>query len=194
MRIWFLIVASFQILSGCNNNNVAQNHKENLIQVKNSNLQNVDRKTGQQIAQHLVQLTTSLPNVEDASAVVLGNFAFVGIDVDSNIERSQVGSIKYSVAESLKKDPYGAKAVVIADPDITARLKEITQDINNGEPIRGIMNELADIAGRLMPEIPADIVDPKPKNGIQDPKKQLNKSEQKNLNNKQNKQSNNQMD
>lgn len=194
MRIWFLIVTSFFILSGCNNNEVTQNQKQNLIQVKNSNIEHVDRQTGQQIAKHLVDLTVSLPNVEDATAVVLGRFAFVGIDVDSNIDRSQVGSIKYSVAESLKNDPHGANAVVIADPDIAARLKEISKDIENGEPIQGIMNELADISGRLMPEIPADIIDPKPKNGVEDPKKQLNKSEEKDLNNKQNNQSNNYMD
>lgn len=194
MRIWFLIATSFLILSGCNNNDGAENQKQNLIQVKNSNIQNVDRKSGQQIAQHLVELTTGLPNVEDATAVVLGKFAFVGIDVDANIDRSQVGSIKYSVAESLKKDPYGANSIVIADPDITARLKEISKDIENGEPIQGIINELADISGRLMPEIPADLIDPKPKTGVQDPKKQLNKSEKDTLNNKQNNQSNKHMD
>ena len=55
----------------------------------------------------------------------LGRYAIVGIDVNSKIERSQVGSIKYSVAESLKKDPHGARAVVVADADTMQRLKEI---------------------------------------------------------------------
>ena len=78
-----------------------------------------------------------------------------------NLDRSEVGSIKYSVAESLKNDPHGARAVVVADPDLNARLKEVTEDIRIGEPIQGILNELADISGRLMPEIPADLVNPK---------------------------------
>jgi YhcN/YlaJ family sporulation lipoprotein len=194
MRIWFLILTSLFIISACNNNEVAENTEKQIIHVKNSNLQEVDRNTGQQIAQHLVELTTSMPGVNDATAVVLGKFAIVGIDVKKDIDRSQVGSIKYSVAESLKSDPHGARAIVVADPDITARLKEISEDIEKGEPIQGIANELADIAGRLMPEIPADIVDPEPKSGVEDPKKQLNKSEEKKLDNKQDSQSKGHMD
>lgn len=192
MRILYLIVISLFLISGCNNNNkeVAENQKQNIVQVKNTNIPEIDRSTGQDIAQHLVDLTTSIPNVKDATAVVLGPFALVGIDVDANIERSQVGSIKYTVAESLKKDPHGARAVVIADPDITARLKEIAEDIENGAPIQGIANELADISGRLMPEIPADIVEPKSKTeAVDDPKKQLDKPESKQLENKQNEES-----
>jgi YhcN/YlaJ family sporulation lipoprotein len=192
MRVLYLIVISLFLITGCNNNNkeVAENQDQNIVQVKNTNIPEVDRSTGQDIAQHLVDLTSSIPNVKDATAVVLGPFAFVGIDVDSDMERSQVGSLKYTVAESLKKDPHGARAVVIADPDITARLKEIAEDIENGAPIQGIANELADISGRLMPEIPADIVEPKSKTeAVDDPKKQLNKSESKQLENKQNEES-----
>jgi YhcN/YlaJ family sporulation lipoprotein len=197
MRILYLIVISLFLISGCNNNNkeVAENQNQNLVRVKNTNIPEVDRSTGQDIAQHLVDLTSRIPNVKDATAVVLGPFAFVGIDVDSDMERSQVGSLKYTVAESLKKDPHGARAVVIADPDITARLKEIAEDIENGAPIQGIANELADISGRLMPEIPADIVEPKSKKeSTQDPKKQLNESEGKKLENKQDEQSNHHKD
>lgn len=191
MRILVLIVTFLIILTGCNNNDrVAENQNNNVVNVKNSNIPEVDRQTGQEVAQHLVKLTTSMPDVKDATAVVLGRYAFVGIDVDENIDRSQVGSIKYTVAESLKNDPHGARAVVIADPDLTARLREIAEDIENGEPIQGVVNELADISGRLMPEIPADIVDPQPKNATENPDKTLNKSEQTNLEKKQQEQSN----
>jgi YhcN/YlaJ family sporulation lipoprotein len=191
MRILFLIIISIFVFTGCNNNNeVAEKADEKFIKVKNSNIPEVDRQTGQEIAQHLVKLTTGMPNIKDATAVVIGRFAFVGIDVDANIDRSKVGAIKYSVAESLKNDPHGANAVVIADPDITARLKEIAEDIENGRPIQGIINELADISGRLMPEIPADIIDSNPKEAVKDPKKQLNQSEDKKLEKKQDEQSN----
>jgi YhcN/YlaJ family sporulation lipoprotein len=191
MRILFLIIISIFVFTGCNNNNeVAEKADEKFIKVKNSNIPEVDRQTGQEIAQHLVKLTTGMPNIKDATAVVIGRFAFVGIDVDANIDRSKVGSIKYSVAESLKNDPHGANAVVIADPDITARLKEIAEDIENGRPIQGIINELADISGRLMPEIPADLIDSNPKEAVKDPKKQLNQSEDKKLEKKQDEQSN----
>ncbi len=139
----------------------------------------------------MVNLATSIPNVNDATAVVLGRYAIVGIDVNKNLDRSEVGSIKYSVAESLKNDPHGARAVVIADPDTNARLKEIYADIQNGKPVQGVMNELADISGRLMPEVPADIVEPSPANqNTEKPKQKLNKQEQQNLEKQQQEQSN----
>lgn len=190
MKILILIL-SFVLLSGCGTNNeAADREKQNVVHVKNSAIQEVDRETGQDISRHLVELASRLPNVKDATAIVLGNYAIVGIDVKSNIDRSQVGSIKYSVAEALKNDPHGARAVVIADPDMTARLREISEDIQRGKPIQGIMNELADIAGRLMPEIPADIVDPVPEKETEKPKNKLNDDEQKNLEEKQQEQSN----
>jgi YhcN/YlaJ family sporulation lipoprotein len=176
MKKLLMISVLLLILPGCNNNQNAQNQsneKQSLVNVKNSYIEEVDRQTGQEISKHLVELATSIPNVNDATAVVLGRYAIVGIDVNSKLERSQVGSIKYSVAESLKKDPHGARAVVVADADTMQRLKEINGDIKRGRPIQGIMEELADIAGRLIPEIPADIIDPNPKNATEEPKKKL---------------------
>jgi YhcN/YlaJ family sporulation lipoprotein len=191
MRKILMVNIIILFLTGCNfQHNVQKNEKQNLVNVKNSYIQDVDRKTGQEISKRLVNLASSIPNVNDATAVVLGRYAIVGIDVNSKIDRSQVGSIKYSVSESLKNDPYGAKAVVVADPDTTQRLKEIASEIKKGRPIQGVMNELADVAGRLMPEVPGDLINPTPKNGMQEQKKKLSPNEEKNLNKKQEKQSN----
>lgn len=194
MKNWLVLVFAIMLLTGCGiNKNQSQNspsQKQNLVNVKNSAIQEVDRTSGQQIATRLVNLASSIPNVNDATAVVLGRYAIVGIDVNKNLERSEVGSIKYSVAESLKHDPNGANAIIIADPDLNARLREISDDLQNGKPLQGIMNELADIAGRLMPEIPADIIEPTPKNGTEDPKKKLNNQDKQNLEKQQDEQSN----
>jgi YhcN/YlaJ family sporulation lipoprotein len=191
MKKLLLLTAILIIITGCSTNqNIQTNDRQSLINVKNSNIKEVDRKTGQEISQRLVHLATSIPNVHDATAVVIGQYAIVGIDVNSKLDRSQVGSIKYSVAESLKKDPYGAKAVVVADVDTTQRLKEISADINKGRPIQGIMEELADVTGRLMPEIPGDLITPNPKNATDKPNEKLSPNEQKNLDKKQEEQSN----
>ncbi|WP_026574746.1 YhcN/YlaJ family sporulation lipoprotein [Bacillus sp. UNC438CL73TsuS30] len=189
-KIAAVIILIFSI-AGCSNNEVNQKQdNKSLVNVKNSYIENVDRKTGQEISKRLVELATSIPNVNDATAVVIGRYAIVGIDVNSKLERSQVGTIKYSVAESLKKDPYGAKSIVVADADTTARLREISTDINKGRPIQGIMEELADVAGRLMPEVPGDLITPNPKNATDEPDKNLSPKEQNNLKQKQEEQSN----
>lgn len=179
------------LLTACNGqNNANRTDEDHKVKVQNSVIENVDRQSGQQISRHLVDLTTHIPNVEDAAAVVVGRYAIVGIDVKDQMERSEVDTVKYTVAEALKKDPHGARAVVVADPDITARLREISEDIQNGQPIRGIMNELSDITGRVMPEVPADMIEPQTKSPTEDPKKKLNEGEQKELEKEQEQQSN----
>jgi len=191
MKKTLIITALCLTLAGCSTKKeLTNNENASYVKVKNSYIESVDRKTGQEISKRLVRLATSIPNVNDATAVVLGRYAIVGIDVNAKIDRSQVGSIKYSVAESLKKDPYGAKAVVVADADTTQRLKEIQTDINKGRPIQGIMEELADVAGRLMPEIPGDLITPSPKNATEKPDKKLPEKDKKKLEKEQEDQSN----
>lgn len=174
---------------GYRNDDSTENNKP--ITVKNSNTPQVERKTGQQISKHLVNLATSVPNVKDATAVVLGNYAIVGIDLDGNVERSEVGTIKYSVAESLKNDPYGAQAIIVADPDLYSRIQEVGSDIENGKPIQGIMNELSDITGRVMPEIPRHLEDSDPENAPKEPDKKMHNQKEKQLNKEQEDQSQN---
>lgn len=55
-------------------------------------------------------------------------------------------TIKYSVAQALKNDRYGANAVVIADPDTVSRLREMSREISEAHPVTGILDELAAIA------------------------------------------------
>ncbi|AXN40401.1 YhcN/YlaJ family sporulation lipoprotein [Peribacillus butanolivorans] len=197
MRKFILSLATVLLMTGCsmnnnNNNEESQdNTKSNLTKVNNSSVQETDRKTGQQTAKRLTGLAKSIPEVNDATAVVLGKYAIVGIDIDQDIERSQVGTIKYSVGESLKHDPNGANAIIVADPDINERIREVAKDINNGKPVRGILNELADITSRVIPEVPGDILTPTPTKVIENEKAKLNNNkERKQLDEEQNDQSN----
>lgn len=130
-------------------------------QAENPRLNN--NKTGQEVAEHLVHLAERVPEVQGAIAVVMGDLAVVGIDVTAELDRSDVGVVKYEVAEALKDDPHGAYAFISADPDINVRLREMQEDIQAGHPITGIMNELAAIVGRIIPIVPG------PEHEMQDP-------------------------
>jgi YhcN/YlaJ family sporulation lipoprotein len=106
------------------------------------------------IAAHLEALAQKVPGVKGANCVVLGNTAVVGVDVDGNLDRARVGTLKYSVAEALRKDPHGANAIVTADIDLTQRIKDMRADINKGRPVAGFAEEMADIIGRIVPQLP----------------------------------------
>ncbi|MBY0117541.1 YhcN/YlaJ family sporulation lipoprotein [Paenibacillus sp. FSL L8-0435] len=106
---------------------------------------------------HLKALAKQVEGVEDANCVILGNTAVVGIDVDGELERARVGTIKYAVAEALRKDPEGIDSIVTADADVTERIKEIGEHIRQGHPISGFASELADMVGRIIPQLPKDV-------------------------------------
>ncbi|MGO4899571.1 YhcN/YlaJ family sporulation lipoprotein [Bacillus sp. GM2] len=199
MRIFFLIlIQTVMLLSACGIQNNARNEANELpgnkpIQVKNSSQEPVNREDGQAISRRLVKITESVPGVNDATAVVLGRLAVVGIDVKDNLERSKVESIKYSVAEALQNDPYGANAAVVADPDTVNRLRAMGREIQAGRPVKGILDELAAIVGRVLPEVPNDATDNQQTNPTKSNNDQLNDRNQKQLEKEQNKQSNKHM-
>ena len=87
------------------------------------------RMSNEKRVSHLKALAKQVEGVKDASCVILGNTAVVGIDVDGDLERARVGTIKYAVAEALRKDPEGVDSIVTADADVTERVKEIGEHI-----------------------------------------------------------------
>lgn len=188
-----LFLFGMLILTGCQNQE-AENirNEDHVVYVKDPGERQQEDLSGQEIAEHLSDIASRVPNVNDATAVVVGPYTVVGVDVNAELDRSRVGSIKYSVAESLRHDPYGRKAVVVADPDTFDRLNQMASQIRQGNPGKGFMDELAAIVGRVMPQIPSDINSNKSE--VEQNKKQLPKNEQQELDQVQKKQSGNRMD
>lgn len=112
------------------------------------------------VAQRLEQIAASVPNVESANCVVFGNTAVVGINVPPGLDRAKVGTIKLSVAEALQHDPYGVDALVTADMDLAERLRRIRDHAQSGRAINGFAEEMAAIIGRIVPQLPRDVVPP----------------------------------
>ncbi|WP_219836333.1 YhcN/YlaJ family sporulation lipoprotein [Paenibacillus sp. R14(2021)] len=162
MRKWLVPAMILCLLTaGCNT--VARNEtspspqNDNRVRAQQSAPQKKLISSPKQVAAHLEDLARRVPGVKGAHCVVFKNTAVVGIDVAGNLDRSRVGTVKYAVAEAFHKDPYGIDAIVTADIDISSRLKELGTDIRRGRPIAGFGEEMADIIGRIVPQIPRDV-------------------------------------
>lgn len=165
MNKWQTAATALLLVStvGCgqNNNSSGKAHKSNhsqymevkqpLNQPKKGSRRNL---TSQDIAKHLVKIAEGVPHVKHATAIVTIGYAVIGINVDKDMSRSKVTSIKKSVAKAVKHNPYGANAVVIADPDAVHRLKGMRKSIKSGRPVSGILEELSQIISNVTPQTP----------------------------------------
>lgn len=168
-RLVLFIIILFVWTAGCQQNaeNESVRNQTNddpLIKVRNNPTTNENQFDNESLANHLAEIANSVPQVEGATAVVAGPYAVVGIDVDQDLDRQRVGTIKYTVTEALQDDPYGKTAIVVADADIMTRLEGMGEKISQGYPIQGVVDELAQIVGRYMPEIPMDDIPEEPDN------------------------------
>ncbi|MEI4620225.1 YhcN/YlaJ family sporulation lipoprotein [Bacillus pfraonensis] len=189
----YMLMICFAI-TGCSigtQDNAQEKPEQRNISMRNVNYRADQNRPNEKVADHLASLAASIPGVRDATAVVVGKYAVVGIDVKAKLDRSRVESIKYAVAESLKHDPNGANAVVVADVDTYERLKQMGNQIRHGKAGEGILDELAAIVGRVMPQVPNDMIENKETNPIKENDKQLPKGEENELRKEQNDQSNN---
>ena len=191
-RLGFLLIMFILFCVGCQQNNTENTHPNETphnqyMQISNQNKDGDGDLNNEQLATHLANIASDVPNVNNATAIIAGPYAVVGIDVDQHLDRSRVGTIKYSVSEALQHDPYGKTAVVIADGDIMERIRLMGIKIQEGYPIQGIVDELSAIVGRYMPDFP--INENQPSNPDQN-KDIISEEEEENLENIEKEQSN----
>ncbi|GAA0494662.1 YhcN/YlaJ family sporulation lipoprotein [Salinibacillus aidingensis] len=181
-------------LSACQNNEEARNdnNMDKYLKVKDSEVTHEDKEySNQEMAQHLAEIATDVPGVNGATAVAAGPYSIVGIDVDEELDRSRVGTIKFSVSEALKEDIHGNNTMVTADGDVNERLRRLAYKVRQGHPEDAIIDELAAIVGRFMPEVPPKQKQPTEPDSNSEMLKDQKKKEQ--LDKAQNDQSNQQM-
>ncbi|MGP4040432.1 YhcN/YlaJ family sporulation lipoprotein [Gracilibacillus sp. D59] len=193
---YIYLLCFFMLLIGCQqdvqDNNLAQNSDNfGAVQVKNSDPTPTDDMDNQEKAQYLANLASNVPNVNNASALITNRGVIVSIDVDEDLDRSRVGSIKFSVLEALEHDPFGRKAIIVADADLHERLQGMGKKIQEGHPIEAITEELANITGRWMPELP---LNEKQSDNTDQNKQIINEGEQQQLEKINEEQSNHQKD
>ncbi|MNH72148.1 Sporulation lipoprotein [compost metagenome] len=172
MRTWLCLILTALLLSSCGT--AANKHASpspqsqkgstpRILSNDQTGRTNINPTPGQgqqPLQAHLESIAKRVPGVKNATCVVFGNTAIVGLDVDANLDRSRVGTIKYSAAEALRKDPRGKNAIVTADIDLSHRISDISQSVREGHPLSGFGNELSDIIGRIVPQMSKDVRPP----------------------------------
>lgn len=104
-------------------------------------------------AQNITNKLTAMEPIENASCVVNGKTALVGIDVaDDQQGNNNTQNLKNDLVTKIKKMEPGITNVVITEsPDLYQRINNLSKDATTGNTMRGMTNEFTEIMNRIMP-------------------------------------------
>src|SRR5690554_5393506 len=104
------------------NNTTAPNGNNNLGGTNNAPMDNNDEALSRRIA----EIATDVDGVDNATVVVTGDTAYVGIDMDKDLENRETNRLKERVGDRIKDRENSIDRVYVsADVDTVERLREI---------------------------------------------------------------------
>lgn len=104
------------------------------------------------LATKLAAEAAKVNGVKEATVVLSNTMAYVGIDLQANIEAGKTNSIKKEVADRVKNaDKRLTRVYVSSDTDVVTRIKKVAKGIEQGKPFSSFTREIAEIGRRIAP-------------------------------------------
>ena len=98
-------------------------------------------------------IKSEVSQAKDVWVMVMGNSAYVALDIDSQDTSGEAADIKNQVAEIVMNTDSEITDVYLSeDADSFTRIKDAFTDLTNGEPIRGMTSEISNLFTRITPE------------------------------------------
>jgi YhcN/YlaJ family sporulation lipoprotein len=138
-----------------NNNGLDYNNTDNNLGYNNNNDalgNNVRLNTTTQNADDLERTIEQVQGVEDATVVISGNTAYVGLDLDNNTNTVNNTNIKNNVTQKIRASNTNINTVYVStETGFMDRLRDVGTGIRGGRPISGFTTELRDMVRRINP-------------------------------------------
>ncbi len=147
-----LFVMSLFIFSGCSAarkpgpTQTAPNQTQT-----NTNLTQTD-KASMDKAARIAREADMVSGVKRSTVVVAGDKAYIGLDINSNIEKNKTIAVEDEVIKKIKGVEPSIKTVYVSsDVAWVTRIKKVSQGISSGKPISSFTSELGEIGRRITP-------------------------------------------
>lgn len=138
-----------------NNNGLGYNNTDNNLGYNNNNDalgNNVRLNTTTQSADDLERTVEQVKGVKDATVVISGNTAYVGLDLDNNTNTVNNTNIKNTVTQQIRASNTNINTVYVStETGFMDRLRDVGTGIRGGRPISGFTTELRDMVRRINP-------------------------------------------
>lgn len=103
-------------------------------------------------ADNIANRIDELDGVDEATVIVSGVTAYVGIDMDKDIEGEMTDELKQKVIDTAQSaDKVLTRVYVTADADTVQRLRNYAKDIERGQPATGLIRQIEELFRRPAP-------------------------------------------
>lgn len=102
---------------------------------------------------NIARACENVAGVENATVVVAGDTAYVGIDTDTATATTNLSDVKRRVAQTCRNTDANINTVYVsADANFMDRLRRVGNGVREGRPVDGFRTELTELVRRLTPE------------------------------------------
>lgn len=149
-------------ITGVNDGRMGNNNTTNDLLRNDTRLNNNTNRLNNNLSTNLsgtpdrataiAQRVTALPEISNASVLISGNTAIVGCDVDvnGNTNNTITAALKQKVEAAVKVADKNIQNVsVTSDPNIHSRIKTMSTDMNNGNPVKSFTQDIEDIMRQI---------------------------------------------
>ena len=171
LSIAFLCLSCL-IFTGCSKNNNTQqtppatnnqtDNTQNNVSDDNNAMEQKDNKDAEDnvdntdLHQRAEKIADAVVNdvaqVKGARTVISEKMAHVSVAIDETADTAESATLKEEISQVVKKTDAEIETVyVMEDADTFTRMKEIGEDIANGKPVSGFVEELENMFVRVTP-------------------------------------------
>ena len=135
--------------TGMNPNTTGANGINGTVNMGTSMGSNTLHQRAEKIADAIVK---DIDAVKDARVIISDKMAYVSVSITETIGSDASKDLKEEIGKVVKKTDTAIEDVyVMEDADTFTRMKEMVNDIADGKPVSGFMDELKTMFTRVMP-------------------------------------------
>jgi spore cortex protein len=146
-----LLIFSIYVITGCAANDEAREINDGNAQVQSFGIdQNVYDDSQLRVANDAEEKIERLTNVRKATVIVTNRHAYVAVIMDSNGEVQKKFEKEIS-AQVKSTDKTIQNVYVSSNPEFAERMGDYGEEIQNGRPVRGLLEEFNEMVQRVFP-------------------------------------------
>ena len=98
-------------------------------------------------------IKSEVSQAKDVWVMVMGNNAYIALDIDAQDDSVDAMNIKNQVAEIVMNTDSEIRDIYLAeDADSFTRIKDAFTDLTNGKPVSGMTDEIVNLFTRITPD------------------------------------------